>query len=564
MKIGLKKHIGLIAVCITYVVLFLPFLGEVHLFDWDEINFAEAAREMLVTGDWVNVQINYEPFWEKPPLFIWCQALSMQVFGVNALGARFPNVVIGLFTLILIYFPVYRRYGKTAAIFSILLYIGSYTPHFYFKSGIIDPLFNLWMYLSVLYLVIGTERGKGSSFLWSGIFLGLSIITKGPAALLLVGLTGLVFQLVHKVNFYTLPQLVLLVLGILFFPALYFGVQINASGWWFLSEFITYQIELFSEPIASHGQPFYYHIVVLLIGCFPLFILAIRPLVKNMPPAGDATFQRFMKVFFWVVLVIFSLVTTKIVHYSSMCYIPLAIVTGVYLSGGFYVPKWVKYVLGVLGGIWALFFLLVGSFALPYGQDLLQFVSENSSDAFVKMQLKTEVKWSIVPVVLGVVFLSSLVAFLRSTKKSTLVSFLTTNALVITLFTVSFVPPLENLVQGKWIDQLATYQGKEMAHFTRGFKSYAHRFYTHQSDFESLREVKRKVMRQDNVKSSYLKMNQEDKKNYDNAVRDYVIDSTSLSFSLSAKVSKFKEVEQRYPNAKRVFTGNGYAVWERR
>jgi len=30
---------------------FVPFLGAVHLFDWDEINFAESAREMLVTGN---------------------------------------------------------------------------------------------------------------------------------------------------------------------------------------------------------------------------------------------------------------------------------------------------------------------------------------------------------------------------------------------------------------------------------------------------------------------------------------------------------------------------------
>ena len=39
------------------LLLFIPGLGGVHLFDWDEINFAESAREMLVSGDWLNVQI---------------------------------------------------------------------------------------------------------------------------------------------------------------------------------------------------------------------------------------------------------------------------------------------------------------------------------------------------------------------------------------------------------------------------------------------------------------------------------------------------------------------------
>ncbi|HKL32668.1 MAG TPA: hypothetical protein VJ919_09045, partial [Tangfeifania sp.] len=68
-------------ISVAAAFLFIPFLGGVHLFDWDEINFAEAAREMIVTGDYLTVQINFQPFWEKPPLFIWMQVLSMKLFG---------------------------------------------------------------------------------------------------------------------------------------------------------------------------------------------------------------------------------------------------------------------------------------------------------------------------------------------------------------------------------------------------------------------------------------------------------------------------------------------------
>ena len=46
------------------MVLFLPFLGVVHLFDWDEINFAEASREMIVTGNYSLVQIDFQAFWD--------------------------------------------------------------------------------------------------------------------------------------------------------------------------------------------------------------------------------------------------------------------------------------------------------------------------------------------------------------------------------------------------------------------------------------------------------------------------------------------------------------------
>ena len=64
----MRKSIPLIIVFISSL-LFMHSLGTVHLFDWDEINFAESAREMIVSGNYMQVQINFEPFWEKPPIF---------------------------------------------------------------------------------------------------------------------------------------------------------------------------------------------------------------------------------------------------------------------------------------------------------------------------------------------------------------------------------------------------------------------------------------------------------------------------------------------------------------
>ncbi len=84
-------------------VFFIPFLGGVHLFDWDEVNFAEIAREMIVTNDYLRMQVNFQPFWEKPPLFIWTQVLSMKIFGINEFAARFPNAIVGIITLLVIF-----------------------------------------------------------------------------------------------------------------------------------------------------------------------------------------------------------------------------------------------------------------------------------------------------------------------------------------------------------------------------------------------------------------------------------------------------------------------------
>ena len=142
-----------IYIAIIASLLFIPFLGNVHLFDWDEINFAECAREMLVTGDYFSVKINYLPFWEKPPVFIWMQALSMKMFGVNEFAARFPNAIAGIVTLLVLFNIGRKLFDVRFGLLWTLIYAGSFLPHFYFKSGIIDPWFNLFIFSGIYYFI---------------------------------------------------------------------------------------------------------------------------------------------------------------------------------------------------------------------------------------------------------------------------------------------------------------------------------------------------------------------------------------------------------------------------
>jgi hypothetical protein len=558
----IRKHRAFISLVVFYMVLFLPFVGNVHLFDWDEINFAEAAREMLVTGDWFNVQIGYEPFWEKPPLFIWLQAVSMKIFGVGEFAARFPNVIIGLITLCVLYFTVRKRYGLQASIFTILLYIGSLTPHFYFKSGIIDPLYNLLMFLSILYLVVAIERKRNQSFLIAGLFLGAAILTKGPAALLIVGLSGLVYQIIYKINFYSFRSLVYLLIGLLVIPGIYFGAQIYTNGWWFVREFVVYQIDLIRYPIASHGQPFYYHFVVLLIGCFPLSIIAFKSLIKRPSTQSDQTFVRWMKIIFWVVLIVFSLVTTKIVHYSSMCYIPMAILGGVWMASKDVLGKVQKSLLMLFGVLWSGVFVIIGLLAVDE-LNLLHSLRNYIQDDFTLAQINTQVSWSITPIVLGGILLVFLVRAVFRYSKSNLASLLVVNTLVITIFMVSSVSNMETVLQGEWVNQLKKYRDKPVAHFTVGFKSYAHLYYTNAEPIAALEQVKSTLLKEEKLASSFYHLNQFEKKEFDNKVRDYVINHTTIPVSVSAKVNKFEAMES-YTNLEQVFSGNGYGVWERK
>lgn len=311
-------------------ILFLPFLGGVHLFDWDEINFAECSREMLLTGDYLRLQIDYTPFFEKPPLYIWLQALSMQLWGINEYAARFPNALTGIATLLTIYYLGHTHSNRALGWWWVFCYVGSLLPHLYFKSGIIDPLFNLFIFLSVWNLSHSTWKNT----CFAGIFTGLAVLTKGPVALLLVLLTWSVVALFtwigamrrHAMRNIQWPDAVspgkialyLLTTGVI--AGSWFAADYLVNGPDFIREFVRYQIRLFSTHDAGHKGFPGYHVIVLLVGCFPTSIFALARLFSR--SAADARLLWGMSLF-WVVLIVFSMVQSKIVHYSSACYLPL-------------------------------------------------------------------------------------------------------------------------------------------------------------------------------------------------------------------------------------------------
>src|SRR5690606_38236528 len=100
-------------------------------------------------------------------------------------------------------------------------------------------------------------------------------------------------------------------------------------------EFIEYQVRLFRTGDAGHEGPFIYHFVVLLAGCFPaslLFIAAYR--TRSVISPYPLLVRRIVLILFWTVLILFSIVKTKIVDYSSLCYFPLTMIPAMAIAHG--------------------------------------------------------------------------------------------------------------------------------------------------------------------------------------------------------------------------------------
>ncbi len=472
-----------VAACLLYI----PFIGNMPLFDWDEINFAECAREMLASNNYSEVQLYFHPFWEKPPLFIWLQAMSMNVFGVNEFAARFPNALCGVITLMVLYKTGKELNDRKFALTWVFVYASTLLPHLFFKSGIIDPWFNLFIYISVYYLLQHTNNPVGrfgyKTAIISGFFLGLALLTKGPAALILVGLTVTVFFIlgrfkkISSFKFMTAFFLAFLITGLSWFAVMY----LKGNGQ-VIKEFIDYQIRLFNTEDSDHGGPFFYHFVVLLLGCFPsslFLILAHKKSVSDTPYQIHS--KRWMLSLFWVVLILFSIVQTKIVHYSSLCYFPLTYLATYAIqklfAGQYNWKKWFHVFFVIVSSLLGLAFVIIG--CVPLLKPWL-LASNLIADPFAVENLKADVYWSGYEWIIGVVFLVisflSLVKIKKGNLKFIYVLFLGSLFAVYSLIMI-IAPKVEQYTQRTAIEFYKQCAKHGFGVESIGFKSYATLFY---------------------------------------------------------------------------------------
>jgi 4-amino-4-deoxy-L-arabinose transferase-like glycosyltransferase len=471
----------LLAIGLGFLV---PFLGNAPLFDWDEINFAESAREMLVTGNYAQVQVNFKPFWEKPPLFFWMQAASMKVFGVNEFAARFPNAMIGTLTILCLYFIGKKMKDATFGLVWSLSYLSMVFAFLYFKSGVIDPTFNLFIFLSIYFTTKSIYPALQKNTIWfallAGTMAGMATLTKGPVALLMVILSVFVFWIFKRFKkITTFKHLVVFGLAYALFTSMWFGLELIANGPWFLTEFIKYQIELFSQPVAGHEQPFYYHFAVVFLGCFPVSVFALPILFRRNREEEQDDFLLWTKILFWVVMIVFTIVKTKILHYSSLSYFPLSFMGALYvynLLKGKRIANGITTTLLVVGSVWGL--ALSISTLIPFVKDK---ITPYINDPFAVACLNTNVKWSGFEFLIGIGWLIGIFISVRTLRLGNtwrgFAIMVSTIILCLLIFLGSIVSKIAQYTQGPPIKFLQQIAGKNVYIKPAMYHSYAPFFY---------------------------------------------------------------------------------------
>src|SRR5690606_763139 len=222
----------------------------------------------------------------------------------------------------------------------------------------------------------------------------------------------------------------------------------------------------------------YYHFVVVFIGCFPISIIALPVLFGK--KQGKDDLQLLMKILFWSVIILFSISTTKIVHYSSLTYFPLSFLAAVYLYRLVLQKEKMKTSLLILMGFMGFLFSFLLT-ALPYLAANSHLLKPYLKDPFASASLDVSVPWTGFESLIGIGYFIAVlftIWFFAKKKNTRGILFLFySTALCLFIYLLSVVPKIEQYSQGPAIKFYESLQAQDVYIWPVGFRSYAHYFY---------------------------------------------------------------------------------------
>src|SRR5260370_24684106 len=145
----------LIFLLVLVAAVYIGTAAVPRLFDQIDGQYAGAAREMIVRGDWLTPTQNGVPRLQKPPLVYWCEILSMHVFGVNEFGARFPVALATFGWFLATGLLGQRVIGTRSAAFAAALTLAMFSGTFFFTHLVMpEPFLACFVTLSFWSLIV--------------------------------------------------------------------------------------------------------------------------------------------------------------------------------------------------------------------------------------------------------------------------------------------------------------------------------------------------------------------------------------------------------------------------
>jgi 4-amino-4-deoxy-L-arabinose transferase-like glycosyltransferase len=315
---------GFAAVIGLAAFLFFFHLGTYGLWEPDEARYAEIAREMLASHNFIVPHLNYVPYIEKPPLLYWLTALAMSLFGVNEFAARFVNAFAALFGVAATVFFAAKTFDSRRAILAGAVL--STSAIYAVMAQVLTTDMLLTAAMTTAMYAFFLQWRDGGRWCWIAyIAMGLAALTKGPVGVAIPIVVATIFLwreldlrgAIHR--FHAIPGLIVTAA----IAAPWFVAVTLLEPGFFDFYFIGEHFRRFFDANYSHDQPIYYYFPIIIGGFLP-WTLAV-PFIpwRRLTPHPA---RRFCLIAGGTVFVLFSLSSAKLVPYILPAIPPLAMV----------------------------------------------------------------------------------------------------------------------------------------------------------------------------------------------------------------------------------------------
>jgi dolichol-phosphate mannosyltransferase len=330
--------VALVALALLAGGLLLPGLSY-PLVEPDEARYAEIAREMQSTGDWIMPTLNRQNYLDKPPLLYWLVAGSFGVFGGSEWAARLVPALSALATIVATFVFGSRLVGRRAGFLSACAL--ALMPGFAIcgRFLVLDSLLAWWITIALFTGYRAIHGARVSSGWWaiSAACCGLGVLTKGPVAVVLVVpvLAAHLWLARHGTRPTLAHWLTYGVITCVLAAPWYLAVTARDPGfaWHFL---IDHHLARFFGS-EYHAQPFWYYIPIIATACLPWSLLMIPVARFLLDRSGEMRTRRPPALGFFVLwagwcLLFFTLSQGKLPTYILPALPPAAVLIGYYLQ----------------------------------------------------------------------------------------------------------------------------------------------------------------------------------------------------------------------------------------
>ena len=264
---------------------FFTGLARVGLLGPDEPRYASIAREMSRTGDWVTPRLNGSPWFEKPPLYYWSAAIGFRLFATPENAARVPSGILALCAVVAVVLMARRFYGWGVAIAAAFMLPATVAMTGFARAAATDMPFAACLALTMVaaaFLLLDEHPAHAGMIAGAfGSALGLAVLAKGPAAILLSGGSAALWAIASgnlRRSFRLFHPVAVLVFAAVALPWYSLCAARNPD---FLRIFLLeHNVERFLTNRYQHQQPSWFFVPVILLAVFPWTLLLI-------PAIGD-------------------------------------------------------------------------------------------------------------------------------------------------------------------------------------------------------------------------------------------------------------------------------------